>query len=67
MFTPIVFWLVLTWNWLLQSIGRILGQLTGGLVLGYMRGMRDLSKMQDYMRYRAAAAAALKNGDKDPM
>lgn len=53
MFTAIVFWLVLSWNWLLQTIGRLIGQMTGGFVLGYNQGLRDLDDMQQYMRWRS--------------
>ena len=56
----IIFGVVLTWNWFLQAIGRFLGQMTGGLVLGYIRGIKDLEKMQMWFKYRAAEAA-LKN------
>jgi hypothetical protein len=63
----LVFGLVLTWNWLLQSAGWFVGICVGGLILGVIKALRDMEKMQMYLKYHSAAARALKNDDKEPM
>ena len=63
--TTLFVMLICLYHSLLRVIGKTLGLLFAGLLVGFMQGLSDVKDMYKYLAYRAIAQQKQKEKEKD--